>query len=97
MPSPVATRVIAGTALLAGGAISLPLSALFLDASPVGERFILPAQLTLMAGTGAALGAVLPKIAGNGASHGRGAIVGAIAGVTAAAIADVMWWKLISG
>jgi hypothetical protein len=96
MISPLAARLIAAPTLLAAGAVSLPVSAMFLDGQGT-ENWILPAQFGATAGVGAGLGAVMPSIAGAGATRGRGAVVGALAGVGAAFAADVAWFALLAG
>jgi hypothetical protein len=97
MPSPAVSRLIAAPVLLAGGALSLPLAAMALDHGPGTENWIFPAQIGGMAAVGAGLGALLPKIAGEGASHGKAALIGAGAAVGAALIGDVVLFTLITG
>lgn len=77
--------------------MAMPISAMFLDQKPNGEKLGMAVQIALTVGGGAALGAALPKIAGESASRGKGAIVGAIAGAAALAFNDLVVWKKLLG
>jgi hypothetical protein len=89
-------RVVAVVVLLVGGGMSLPLSAAFLDGQDT-ENLVLPAQLLGMALLGAAVGALLPGLAGPEATRGRGAKVGAVVGLVMAFVGVAVFWLLLNG
>lgn len=89
-------RVGAVLLLLAAGALSLPVSATFLDGEGT-ENWIVPVQLAGMALIGAVVGVVLPGLAGVGASRGRAAWIGAVVGVVTAVLGVAVFFLLISG
>lgn len=94
--SPTSQRVIGGIALLATGVMSLPVAAFFLDGEGA-ENYIVPAQLTLMAATGAGLAVSLPALAREGASTGRRAMTGVWWGLLAAFVGVLVSWFMVSG
>ncbi|MCW2924085.1 MAG: hypothetical protein JWM98_1489 [Thermoleophilia bacterium] len=83
-------RVIAGAVIVPAAALTLPVAATFLDHPPGRENWILPAAAVGSLGIGAGVGALLPKIAGSGASHLRGAALGAGVGLAAAALGTAL-------
>jgi putative effector of murein hydrolase len=88
------TRVLGWLLLLAGGAVSLPLAATFLDGQGT-ENWILPVAVVATALLGALLGAALPGfVAGE---TRRRVAVGAAYGVAAAAIGVLVFFVLLSG
>jgi len=89
-------RPLALLLLLAGGVLSLPLAALFLDGDDT-ENWVLPAAAVAMAVFGAVVGTVLPGIAGPRASTGRGRLVGAAAGVAMVALGTLVFYLLLNG
>jgi hypothetical protein len=89
-------RFAAAVMLLVAGAFSLPLAAALFDGEGA-ENWIIPAQLVGMAAVGAGVGALLPGVAGGGASVGRGARIGAVLGVAAAVLGVVVFFLLLSG
>jgi hypothetical protein len=92
----VVQRVAAIVLLLVAGIFSLPVSALFLDGEGT-ENWILPAQLAGMLLIGAAVGSLLPGLAGADSSRGRAARVGAATGVGMAVVGFVLFFVLING
>jgi hypothetical protein len=88
-------RVALLGALLAGlGIVALPVTAYFLDATPLGEDLVLPVDVAVCAAAGAGLGAlVLPGTW----SRTRRVAVGAGLGVAGAAVGLVLFFLLISG
>ncbi|CUR59189.1 conserved membrane hypothetical protein [metagenome] len=94
--SPTVQRVVGVLVLLVAGMVSLPLSALVLDDQGT-ENWILPAQLLVMAGIGAAVTAALPALARAGSSSGRRALTGVGWGLLAAVVGVLVFWLLISG
>lgn len=89
-------RIAAVVLLLVAGTLSLPVAAAFLD-DQGNENWILPAQLGGMALVGAGVGALLPGLAGAGATRGRGAKVGAGVGVAMAVLGVVVFFLLLNG
>ena len=89
-------RAGAVVVLLVAGALSLPLAAAVLDGEGT-ENWIVPAQLGGMVLVGAVVGAVLPGLAGRGASAGRGARVGALVGVAMAVLGVAVFFWLLNG
>ena len=89
-------RVGAVLLLLVAGALSLPVSAAFLDGEGT-ENWIVPVQLAGMAVIGAAVGTALPGLAGNDASRGRAAWVGVAVGVVMAILGVAVFFLLING
>lgn len=89
-------RVVAIVVLLVLGVLSLPLVALFLDGEGT-ESWIIPVQLLLMALVGAAVGRLVPALAGAGATRGRATAVGALVGVAAAVLGLVLFFLLLNG
>ena len=82
-PRPGTQRIIALVVLLVAGVLSLPVVAALLDGGP-SENLIVPVQLVLMAVVGATVGYLLPGLAGDDSSTGRGAAFGALVGVATA-------------
>jgi hypothetical protein len=89
-------RVVAVLLLLVAGVLSLPISATFLDGEG-NENWIVPAQLVGMAVVGAVVGALLPGLAGSGASGARAARTGAIVGVAMAVVGIAIFFVLLNG
>lgn len=89
-------RIAALLLLLIAGVLSLPITAAFVDGQGE-ENLILPIQLVGMAGFGAAVGAMLPGLAGAGATTRRAALVGAVTGVAMAVLGIVVFFLLLSG
>jgi hypothetical protein len=89
-------RVGAILLLLVAGALSLPVSATFLDGEGT-ENWIVPVQLAAMALIGALVGATLPGLAGDGASRRRGAWIGAVVGIVMAVLGVAVFSLLING
>jgi multisubunit Na+/H+ antiporter MnhG subunit len=89
-------RVIAVLVLLVAGVLSQPIAAAFLDGEG-SENLIIPAQLVGMALLGAAVGGVLPALAGAGSSNGHGAKVGAVLGVVLALVGVAIFFVLLNG
>ena len=89
-------RAIAVTLLLLAGIVSLPLVAAFLDGEST-DGVIVPVQLVVMAVVGAAVGCVLPGVAGDAATTGRGAIFGAAIGVVAGLVGVAVFFVLLNG
>lgn len=89
-------RPLALLLLLAGGVLSLPLAAVFLDGEDT-DTWVLPAAAVAMAVFGAVVGSVLPGVAGPTASAGRGRAVGALAGVVMVALGALVFYLLLGG
>ena len=89
-------RVLAVVLLLVAGALSLPVAAALLDGEGT-ENWIVPAQVVGMVLVGAAVGALLPGLAGAHASTGRAARVGAGLGVVCAVVGVAVFWLLLNG
>ena len=80
--------------LLAGGVVSLPLAATFLD-DQGSENWILPVDVALVALLGGLLGAALPGFLAGPTR--RRVLVGAAYGVAAAAVGVLVFFLLLSG
>ena len=80
--------------LLAGGVVSLPLAATFLD-DQGSENWILPVDVALVALLGGLLGAALPGFVAGPTR--RRVLVGAAYGVAAAAVGVLVFFLLLSG
>lgn len=89
-------RPLALLVLLAGGVLSLPLAAAFLDGEDT-DNWVLPAAFVAMAVFGAVVGSILPGLAGPHASAGRGRAVGAVAGVAMVALGALVFYVLLNG
>ena len=89
-------RPIALALIVVDGLISLPVAAAVLDGEST-DQLIIPMQLVVMAALGALIGAVLPGLAGVGASRARGAGVGAVVGVVAALVSVALFYLLLGG
>jgi hypothetical protein len=94
--APVGQRIAAVLLLVVAGIASLPVSALFLDGEGT-ENLIVPAQLAGMAAVGAAVGVLLPGLAGAGASPRRAAWTGALVGVAMAVLGVALFFLLLNG
>jgi hypothetical protein len=88
-------RLVALVVLLAGGVVSLPLSAYYVDA--VSENLILPAALVGMALLGAVVGALLPGLARAGSSRARAARLGVVIGLVLTVVGTLVFFLLLSG
>jgi hypothetical protein len=89
-------RLAALVLLLGAGILSLPLAALAFDGEG-SENFILPVQLGGMAVLGAAVGYLLPGLAGDAASRRRAAWVGAGVALLLAVLGVVCFFLLLNG
>lgn len=89
-------RVVAIVVLIVLGVLSLPLVAAVLDGEGT-ENWIIPVQLALMALVGAVAGRFVPALAGEGATRGRAAGIGAVVGVAAAVLGLVVFFLLLNG
>ena len=89
-------RIVAASALVLLGMVSLPLVASVLDGEGT-ENWILPVQLLLMALVGAAVGRAVPALAGEGAGARRRMVVGALVGLAGAVLGLVVFFLLLSG
>jgi hypothetical protein len=92
----VGQRVAAVAVLVVAGIASLPLAALFLDGEGT-ENLIVPAQLAGMAVVGAAVGLLLPGLAGARATSRRAAWTGALVGVGMAVVGVLLFFLLLNG
>ncbi len=86
--SPTMQRVIAGASILPAAALSLPVSAMFLDHPAGRENWIIPAQAGGMLAIGAGIGAALPLAFTHSGARGKAAAIGAGAALGVAAVAD---------
>ena len=89
-------RVVGFLLLLVAGGLSLPAAAAFLDGEGT-ENWIVPAQLVGMALVGAAVGALLPGLAGAGSTSARAARIGAGLGLVFAIVGVAVFWLLLNG
>ena len=89
-------RSIALVLLVAAGIVSLPVVAAFLDGDST-EGLIIPVQLALMTGVGAAVGCLLPGVADAGWGRARSTAFGALVGVGAAVAGVVLFFLLLNG
>lgn len=89
-------RVVGVVVLLGAGILSLPLTAAVLDGDGT-ENWIVPVQLVLMAGIGAAAAVALPALAPEAATTGRRALTGAGWGLLAALVGLAVFWLLLNG
>ena len=91
-----AQRAVALLVLLAAGILSLPVVAYFFDGQGT-ENWIVPITLLVMALLGAAVGRLLPGLAGAEATPRRALLVGAVAGVVMVIVGVVVFFLLLSG
>ena len=91
-----AQRLTGLLVLLVAGILSLPLSAALFDGEG-SENWILPVALVVMAAIGAGLSFGLPALAGETATAGRRALVGAGWGVLASVVGVLVFWVLLNG
>ena len=89
-------RVVAVVVLVVTGILSLPLAAAVLD-DRGAENLIIPVQLLVMAGIGAALALALPAMAPAGATTGVRVLAGVGWGVLAALAGLLVFWFLLNG
>lgn len=89
-------RVIGFVVLLGAGALSLPVTATFLD-GPGSENWIIPVQVGAMSVIGAACGVALPALSPAGVSATVRALLGAGWGLLAAAGGLLVFWFLLNG
>src|SRR5689334_13873000 len=82
--------------LLVLGIFSLPVSAAFFDGEG-SENWLVPVAVVIMLVIGAAVGAMLPGLAGAGATQQRGAMIGAAVGVAMLVLGIVVFFLLLSG
>lgn len=94
--NPVLQRVVGILVLLVTGALSLPVSAYFLDDRGT-ENYIVPVQLGIMALIGAGVVVTLPAMAREGAPARRRALSGVWMGLFAAVVGVLVSWLAISG
>jgi len=89
-------RILAYLVLLVAGVLSLPVAAALFDGEG-SENWILPVQLGGMAVVGALVGVVTPALAGDGATTGKRAGVGALIGIGAALVGVALFFLLLNG
>ena len=94
--APAVQRLVALVLLLGAGIVSLPLAALAFDGEGT-ENFILPAQLGGMVLLGAAVGYLLPGLAGEVASRRRAVWVGVGVALLFAVLGVVFFFLLLNG
>jgi hypothetical protein len=98
----MATTSVAGqrwaavAVILVLGIFSLPVAASFSD-SEGSENWILPGAVALIVVLGAIVGALLPGLAGPGATRARGALVGAVVGIGMLVIGTLIFFLLLNG
>lgn len=90
-------RAIAAAVIVPTAALSLPVSAYFLDHPPRRENWIVPAQAVAMGTIGATVGATMPRMFGPGMGRGGAAAIGAGLALGSAALADLALFKLLGG
>jgi hypothetical protein len=91
-----AQRWTAVLLLLVLGIFSLPVAAAFFDGEGT-ENWIVPVAVALMVVLGAIVGAMLPGLAGPGATQQRGALIGAVVGVGMLVLGILVFFLLLSG
>lgn len=96
MASVAGQRWTAVVILLVLGVLSLPVSAALFDGEG-SENWILPLAVLIMVVIGAVVGAMLPGLAGAGATQQRGAMIGAAVGVGMLVLGIVVFFLLLSG
>ena len=96
MASVAGQRWTAVVILLVVGVLSLPVSAALFDGEG-SENWILPLAVLIMVVIGAVVGALLPGLAGAGATQQRGAMIGAVVGVGMLVLGVVVFFLLLSG
>src|SRR4051794_31584645 len=88
-------RVVALVLLVIVGALSLPVSAAFLDGDST-EDLVVPVQLIVVTLLGALAGYLLPGLGGPASSRRRSALVGVVVGLVSALV-SIAWFSLILG
>lgn len=96
MVGPWVQRAMAAAVIVPASVVSLPIAASVLDHPPGRENWILPAAAAGSIGTGAAVGSLLPGIAGAEASRLRSAAVGAGIGLASAVAGTAALFLLIT-
>lgn len=81
--------------LIAGGALSLPMSAMFFD-GPATENYVLPIAIGASVVLGIIVAQLLP-LAAAGASPGKKALVGGLWGLAGMAIGLAFFWFALNG
>ena len=89
-------RIIGVVVLIGAGALSLPVTAAFLD-GPGTENWIIPVQAGVVAVIGAACGLALPALAPTGASTTLRVLAGAGWGLLAGMLGVLIFWILLNG
>ena len=89
-------RWLAVLILLVLGVLSLPVTAAFFDDEGT-ENWIVPIAVLLMVVLGAVVGALLPGLAGPGATRQRGAMIGAAVGVAMLLLGILVFFLLLNG
>lgn len=87
-------RIIAVVVLVLVGALSLPVTAAFLDEGST-EDLIIPVQLALVALIGAVVGYLLPGLGGPDSARGRSAGIGAVLGLVVALVGVAVFALLL--
>lgn len=80
--------------LVVVGCLALPVSALLLDGTDIGENLVLPVQVVVTAAVGAALGRVLLD---GDRPVGRRVLTGAAVGVLGALVGIAVFFLLLNG
>jgi hypothetical protein len=80
-------RAIGAAVVVPAAALSLPLTAAFLD-DKIDENWLFPVSFAGAAGAGAAAGAAMPAMFGSGRSRLAGAAIGAGIGIGISVAAD---------
>jgi len=96
MISPGWQRAIGAAVVVPAAALSLPLTAAFLD-DRIDENFLFPISFVAAAGVGAAAGAAMPGMFGAGRGRVAGAAIGAGIGLGVTLAADAALLFGISG
>ena len=92
----LAHRIMMGLVTVVLAAMSLPVTAMFLDTVVDSVPLLVVALLGAMA-IGAGAGALLPKVGGSDASVTRGAQIGLVLGLGAAIVGDLVWFRVLTG
>jgi hypothetical protein len=92
----LAHRILLGLVCVVLAAMSLPVTAAFLD-TILDTLMLLAVSAVGAAAVGAGAGALLPKAAGSRASAAQGAQLGGILGLAASIVGDIAWYFLLTG
>jgi hypothetical protein len=88
-------RIVLGLVCVVLAAMSLPVTAAFLD-TILDTPMLLAVSAIGAAAIGAGAGALFPKAAGSRTSATRGAQLGGILGLVASIVGDIAWYVILT-